>query len=273
MKKSEQGAAMVLALLVLMFFVGISMNMFFIAEKRAKKSGDRVIGSRALSVVDSGSNLGLYEVRTAFRYVRGDLTTAQLAAFSAATGGINFNNPAENVHHITAVQGNGITSNYIRTSFFHEFFTCYEVDRSGYGAASPPAALADTSFLGSTTPSAMSRIWWRTNDTPTTITRSIGGYNIVPGTGSSHNLILSQNATVGTTEGEIGESYNTAGTGNTAIKTYFRKQLRINTIGQINRMDFEIIYNETANLLVNGTSSNRTITEVNVEDITVRNID
>ena len=72
----KQGSAMILAILLLAFFMALSLNMWFISQKKAERSGDKIIGNKILTDIDSSSTLGYYELYLATEYVvNGFVTT------------------------------------------------------------------------------------------------------------------------------------------------------------------------------------------------------
>lgn len=261
MKKREKGAAMVLALLVLMFFMAISLNVFFIAEKQAKKAGIRVVGNKAQSVIDTGANLGMYEVRTAFRYMRGNMNSA-VTDMAANQGGIDFTNGAEVVESVRA------GANYIRTSQFHEYFTSFETSWAAY----PSVATTDSSFRTSTTPSAVAKIWSTSNTDRRVL--SIGGYQVESG---NTDVIAAQfrDSPAGPPENMIEEFQTTA----TAVNVIMLKRLRTLSSGsairsgfnRVNQMNFQIRY--YANATLTGTGIRKTILREDATDIIVINAD
>lgn len=68
-KEGEQGSAIILAILLLAFFMALSMNMFFIAREKSKNAGVKAAGVRVLSNIDGGASVGYYELALASNYV------------------------------------------------------------------------------------------------------------------------------------------------------------------------------------------------------------
>ena len=66
--KKQQGSALILAILLLAFFMALSLNMLTISRAKAQRAGDTVIGNKVLSDSDSASTLGYYEYNLALEY-------------------------------------------------------------------------------------------------------------------------------------------------------------------------------------------------------------
>lgn len=259
MKSKENGAAMVIALLVLMFFVGISMNVFFIAEKKAKRAGIRVVGSKSQAVVDTGANIAMYEVRTAFRFVRG-YTNSATNTLGATQGGISFTG-GERVRPIRT------GSQYIRTAVFHEYFNSYEV-----GTGILPAGAAVTNTAIGTSPSTVAKVWRRSQTNPPVL--SIGGYELdITYPSTNHTAITNQFR-------DAGVDYEEFATTTNAIRTRMIKHLRTDPVvsnktgfsgNAINGMDFWISFESTSVLQPSATAGRMRIASENTGDIIVRN--
>lgn len=72
----KKGSAMVLAILLLAFFMALSLNMWFISQKKAQRAGDKIIGNSVLTDIDGSSTLGYYEFFLATEYMaKGFVTT------------------------------------------------------------------------------------------------------------------------------------------------------------------------------------------------------
>ncbi len=104
MKKfKEQGSAMVLAVLILSFFMTLSLNMYFLAEKKAQRAGVKSEGTVILSDIDASSTLGYYELYLASEYLTkgfyNNMTQLQFSNWIDGTYlvtpvGIKINNPS-----------------------------------------------------------------------------------------------------------------------------------------------------------------------------------
>lgn len=72
----KKGSAMILAILLLAFFMALSLNMWFISQKKAQRAGDKIIGNSVLTDIDGSSTLGYYEFYIATEYMtKGFVTT------------------------------------------------------------------------------------------------------------------------------------------------------------------------------------------------------
>ncbi len=80
----KQGSAMVLAILLLSFFMALSLNMWYISQKKAQRAGDIVIGNRVLTDIDSSSTLGYYEFYLATEYMVNGFVTSP-SSYTLAT--------------------------------------------------------------------------------------------------------------------------------------------------------------------------------------------
>lgn len=67
--KKKQGSAMVLAVLMLAFFMTLSLNMYFLAENKAKRAQSRSEFISVVGDIDSSSTLGYYELYLASEYI------------------------------------------------------------------------------------------------------------------------------------------------------------------------------------------------------------
>ena len=65
----EKGSAIILAILVLAFFMALSMNMFFMAQKKSERAGVKAKGVRVLSNISGGASIGYYELSRASNFV------------------------------------------------------------------------------------------------------------------------------------------------------------------------------------------------------------
>lgn len=74
----NKGSAIILAILLLSFFMALTMSMYFMAEKKAERAGLKSKGTRVLAGIDSGSSVAYYELSLANHLrVRGILDREQ----------------------------------------------------------------------------------------------------------------------------------------------------------------------------------------------------
>lgn len=62
MKKKNKGSAIILAILLLAFFMALTLSMYFMAEKKSERAGIKSRGTKVLSSIDSGSSIAYYEL-------------------------------------------------------------------------------------------------------------------------------------------------------------------------------------------------------------------
>lgn len=66
----KKGSALVFSVLMLSFFLAISLNIFFQARKKAERAGVKVSGERITNNIDMASSLGYQELLLAENFVR-----------------------------------------------------------------------------------------------------------------------------------------------------------------------------------------------------------
>lgn len=66
----KKGSALVFSVLILSFFLAISLNIFFQARKKAERAGVKVNGERITNNIDIASSLGYQELKLAEEFVR-----------------------------------------------------------------------------------------------------------------------------------------------------------------------------------------------------------
>ena len=174
----KQGSAMVLAILLLSFFMALSLNMWYISQKKAQRAGDIVIGNRVLTDIDSSSTLGYYEFYLATEYmVNGFVTSPSSYTLSTATTNAT----------ITYTSGTAFTTTYEGISLENErqYFGAY-LDTSGSALSTSSNAILKEEVIENSklksrewetvgvTGAAIKELW---ESTPNT--KSIGGYKIV----------------------------------------------------------------------------------------------
>lgn len=67
---NKKGSALVFSVLMLAFFLALSLNIFFQARKKAERAGVKVAGERTTNNIDMASSLGYQELRLADTFVR-----------------------------------------------------------------------------------------------------------------------------------------------------------------------------------------------------------
>ena len=63
MDKKKRGSALILAILILSFFMALTMNMYYMAQKKSERAGIKSKGIKSLGEINFGSALGMYEYR------------------------------------------------------------------------------------------------------------------------------------------------------------------------------------------------------------------
>ncbi len=82
----KKGSAMVLAILLLAFFMALSLNMWFISQKKAQRAGDKIVGNSVLTDIDGSSTLGYYEFYLATEYMtKGFVTFISTGTYTVPT--------------------------------------------------------------------------------------------------------------------------------------------------------------------------------------------
>lgn len=75
----KKGSAIVLAILLLSFFMALSLNMWYVSQKKSQRAGDIVKGNRVLMDIDAASTLGYYEFYLATEYMVNGFVTSPVA--------------------------------------------------------------------------------------------------------------------------------------------------------------------------------------------------
>ena len=195
--KKQQGSALILAILLLAFFMALSLNMLTISRAKAQRAGDTVIGNKVLSDSDSASTLGYYEYNLALEYVKKGFVTTTGTAYALTVGGI------------LSTTTSNITVEGISLSSDRDYFGSY-ISKKGTNFATTANALlqSETTTGSGSTIKLVSRNW-NTNaggelrDLWYNVTgTSIGGYKIFSlqaKTGSTTTTVISGGALVGST--------------------------------------------------------------------------
>jgi len=66
----KKGSALVFSVLMLAFFLAISLNIYFLARKKAQRAGIKVSGEKTINKIDMASSLGYQELLIAESFVR-----------------------------------------------------------------------------------------------------------------------------------------------------------------------------------------------------------
>lgn len=255
----KQGSAMVLAILLLSFFMALSLNMWYISQKKAQRAGDIVIGNRELTDIDSSSTLGYYEFYLATEYmVNGFVTSPSSYTLSTTTTNATIN----------YTSGTAFTTTYEGISLENErqYFGAY-LDTSGSAlslSTSSNAILKEevienhklksrnwATKADGITGSAITELWYDTNE------KSVGGYEIT-------SLIVG--ATPVTTNNFKDVVGLTSGT-EVDVVTVYEKTIHFPGTTKNKSITYKV--EVTRNSIIDKTSPLYSIVEDSIENITV----
>ena len=247
----KQGSAMVLAILLLSFFMALSLNMWYISQKKAQRAGDIVIGNRVLTDIDSSSTLGYYEFYLATEYMVNGFVTSP-SSYTLATTTTPYVISTSPVAFSTTYEGISLENE-------RQYFGSY-ISTTGALSSTANAILEKDEIVGG---NLKSRTWNRTfagakitelweNSTG----ESVGGYKIkslrvdgVNKTNTSEFLAALSG----------GNSYN--------IKTIYEKTIHFPGTTKNESITYKV--EVTRNSTINKTSSPYSIVEDSIENITV----
>lgn len=260
----KQGSAMVLAILLLSFFMALSLNMWYISQKKAQRAGDIVIGNRVLTDIDSSSTLGYYEFYLATEYmVNGFVTSPSSYTLLTTTTNATMN----------YTSGTAFTPTYEGISLENErqYFGAY-LDTSGSALSTSSNAILKEEVIENhklksrnwatkadgITGSAITELWYDTNE------KSVGGYKIIslkvkPIIASTYNTLDTTDINAFTTAINGVGSYN--------IKTIYEKTIHFPGTTKNESITYKV--EVTRNSTINNTSSPYSIVEDSIENITV----
>lgn len=251
----KQGSAMVLAILLLSFFMALSLNMWYISQKKAQRAGDIVIGNRELTDIDSSSTLGYYEFYLATEYmVNGFVTSPSSYTLTTTNGTMNY------------TSGTAFTTTYegINLENERQYFGAY-LDTSGSALSTSSNAILKEEVIENhklksrnwatkadgITGSAITELWYDTNE------KSVGGYEITslivgvtPVTTNNFKVV------VGATSGTEVD-----------VATIYEKTIHFPGTTKNESITYKV--EVTRNSTINKTSSPYSIVEDSIENITV----
>jgi len=160
MKKKEKGSALILAILILTFFMALTMNMYYMAQKKSERAGKRSKGIKSLGEISFGSALGMYEYRLAQWFEQGVIE-----------GAIGTNTETADKLYDVTENGGTATNAAIRITNYSDYFT----------------SEITTSSPNITTDATVDRLY---KDTATILTpgaiakHTLGGYNPIAKNGN-----------------------------------------------------------------------------------------
>lgn len=227
-KSRERGSAIILAILLLSFFMALSLNMFFIAQKKSERAGVKAKGVKVLSTIDGGAAIAYYELKKASDYVTNGIELNPTTTRSFILGGVTTINAIEGV----------VMENY--NQFFAEHIAGTATQPALYQEGSNPrnwVVKTEMKRLWETLPSAENRVM------------SIGGYEIaLNGTnrilqlnGAQTNLIAPKvnNATVEVTYEKYLKISGGENIGDLTYKITCKEKYRTDASGDVKSDDIE----------------------------------
>lgn len=252
----KQGSAMVLAILLLSFFMALSLNMWYISQKKAQRAGDIVIGNRVLTDIDASSTLGYYEFYLATEYMVNGFVTSP-SAYTLPSSTTTYAISSSPVAFSTTYEGISLESE-------RQYFGSY-ISTTGALTTTANAILVKDEISGS---KLKSREWNRsisgakiTELWENSIGISIGGYRItslkvngVDVTITNTSDFLSKLTTVGT---------------NYTIKTIYEKTIFFDSNSSTKNSNISYIVEVNRESKVERTSTSYNIVEDTIENITV----
>ena len=255
----KQGSAMVLAILLLSFFMALSLNMWYISQKKAQRAGDIVIGNRVLTDIDSSSTLGYYEFYLATEYMVNGFVTSP-SSYTLATTTTPYVISTSPVAFSTTYEGISLENE-------RQYFGSY-ISTTGALSSTANAILEKDEIVGG---KLKSRTWNRTfagakitelweNSTG----ESVGGYKIIslkvkPIIASTYNTLDTTDISAFTSAINGAGSYN--------IKTIYEKTIHFPGTTKNKSIDYKV--EVTRSSTINKTSSPYNIESDSIDNITV----
>ncbi len=109
MKNKENASAIVLAILMLAFFMALSLNMYYLTQKKGERAAAKAEGVAVTGQIDGGSSLGYYELFMADQYVsKGyflDKTHPNVASKNYDNGTYAYTEPTNSDDRYTPLSG------------------------------------------------------------------------------------------------------------------------------------------------------------------------
>ncbi len=174
-RNSEEGSAIILAILLLAFFMALSMNMYFLAQKKSERAGVKAKGVKVLSNIDGGASIGYYELSRASKFVTDGMTRKNTnGTDEGEIATVIPDLPSHKVYNVVVIEK------------YQQYFGCYIAGTTqiikAVGSDGKTIGWYQEESPGVfTTATTSMRELWET-DTPTK-TRSIGGFLL-----TSHSL-------------------------------------------------------------------------------------
>ena len=250
----KQGSAMVLAILLLSFFMALSLNMWYISQKKAQRAGDIVIGNRVLTDIDSSSTLGYYEFYLATEYMVNGFVTSP-SAYTLPISTTTYAISTSPVAFSTTYEGINLENE-------RQYFGSY-ISTTGALSSTANAILEKDEIVGG---KLKSRTWNRTfagakitelweNSTG----ESVGGYKI--------NSLEVNGGTVSVIDTSAFTTAINNGAGPYIIKTTYEKTIHFPGTTKNKSIDYKV--EGTRSSTINKTSSPYNIESDSIDNITV----
>lgn len=270
-KSRERGSAIILAILLLSFFMALSLNMFFIAQKKSERAGVKAKGVKVLSTIDGGAAIAYYELKKASDYVtKGIELSPRVVEETTATGTAVITGPltdanGRNYSRVTRPNTNGAEIwgvQGVLLDNYNQFVSCrlsstatqaaLYIPSGNNSRTSTEAAIYASTAIAATYSSngATTEDWRRKSDVeriwrlaPQADDRdmSIGGYKIVPGSLKMNGTSMNQITTTGGSNKTI------------EINVIYEKYLKIFGGTNIGDLFYQITCEERYRYQTNGT--------------------
>jgi len=253
----KQGSAMVLAILLLSFFMALSLNMWYISQKKAQRAGDIVIGNRVLTDIDSSSTLGYYEFFLATEYMVNGFVTSPSAYTLSTTNGT--------IEYVTSTGAFTTTIEGISLESERQYFGAY-LDTSGSALSTSANAILEEEVIDNhklksrrwktsgTTGAAIIELWENTGN------KSVGGYAIDINS-------LKVDSSLVTSSADFLLRVKTSGIHD--IETDYIKTIYLDSSSNLKNQDISYKTTVKRKTTVSGDGTKYTITEDSIENITV----
>jgi hypothetical protein len=244
----KKGSAIILTVLLLGFFTAMSLNIYYIGQKKAETAGDKKAGEQLTNDIDIASSIIYQEAYLAENFVRTGVLY-DLDKYGTDLSGFDDYELKNGDNSYFDVSDGTYDKEYpgIQLSSISEYFDSnwnYKLDNDGNetGAASQKLIMSEVVEDGE----AESRIW-QSGGVPSKITKlwedtsllSIGGYELVSITVNGSEIVAGD-----ITESEVGNKLDGSKVDN-KMTAVFTKTVTIEGSGDISSMTFVITATES----------------------------
>lgn len=263
MKKKENASAIVLAILMLAFFMALSLNMYYLTKKKGEKAAAKARGVEVTGEIDRGSSLGYYELFLADQYVSNgfflDKDNPAVSANGYDNGTYSYSEPTSNADRYTQISEE--SSPQITATLAGIFLNNY----NEYFASLWDSGVAGDALLISEKVDDMKvvsrnwldppdgkikRLWEYSSDGDK---MSVGGYRI----DDSKTPFIDGVATAVSSGEKLESKMIAAGNGDHSLTVYYKKELTVPSSGGIEAGQYSITYEEDVNFTVSGSAISR----------------